>query len=87
MPPDSGQGVSCASEDAVAIGLLLKYYGVTRGLDVRETLKRTAEAYERVRMKRVWNIQDIAKRSGDSKKRKTWLQEKIRDTFIWVFSM
>jgi 2-polyprenyl-6-methoxyphenol hydroxylase-like FAD-dependent oxidoreductase len=87
MPPDSGQGVSCAAEDAVAIGLLLKHHGVTRSLDVRETLKRTAAAYEAIRMKRVWHILDIAKRSGETKKKKKWWQERIRDSFIWFFSM
>jgi 2-polyprenyl-6-methoxyphenol hydroxylase-like FAD-dependent oxidoreductase len=87
MPPDSGQGVSCAVEDAVAIGLLLKHYRIARGLDVHETLKQTATAYEAIRMKRVWHILDIAKRSGDTKKEKRWWQEKIRDYSIWFFSM
>jgi 2-polyprenyl-6-methoxyphenol hydroxylase-like FAD-dependent oxidoreductase len=85
MPPDSGQGVSCAAEDAIAIGLLLKHYGVTRSLDMRETLQRTAKAYEEIRMRRVWHILDIAERSRDSKKKKTWWQERIRDAFIWAF--
>ena len=87
MPPDSGQGVSCAAEDAVAIGLLLKHYCVARNLDVRGALKRTAEAYEKIRMERVGHILDIAKRSGDSKKKKTWWEERIRDAFIWIFSV
>jgi len=86
MPPDSGQGVSCAAGDAVAVGLFLKHYGVTRNLDVRGALRRTAEAYEQVRMKRVWHILDIAKRSGESKKKKAWWQEWIRDAFIWIFT-
>jgi 2-polyprenyl-6-methoxyphenol hydroxylase-like FAD-dependent oxidoreductase len=85
MPPDSGQGASCAAEDGIAIGLLLKHYGVTLGLNVRETLEQTATAYEEVRMRRVWHILDIAKMSGDSKKKKTWWQERIRDAFIWIF--
>ena len=86
MPPDSGQGASCAAEDAVAIGLLLKHYAVTRGLDVHTTLKRTAEAYDKIRLKRVGYILDFAKWSGDSKKQKSWWQEGIRDAFIWLIS-
>ncbi|KAF9465699.1 hypothetical protein BDZ94DRAFT_1234333 [Collybia nuda] len=84
MPPDSGQGVSCAAEDAVAIGLLLKHYCLDRELSLPESLRRTASAYEGVRMKRVWHILDIAKRSGDSKKKQSKFQERIRDSILWL---
>lgn len=40
MPPDSGQGVSCAAEDAVAIGLLLKHYHISRELGLSETSRK-----------------------------------------------
>ncbi|KAG6906800.1 hypothetical protein DXG01_012048 [Tephrocybe rancida] len=85
MPPDSGQGASCAVEDAVAIGLLLKQFHSTEALDVPQVLKCTVEAYEGLRMKRVWHILDMAKRNGDNKKKQSWLQQLVRDCFLWIF--
>ncbi|KAF7330239.1 FAD-binding protein [Mycena venus] len=85
MPPHSGQGVSCAVEDAVAIALLLKHYRVSHRFEVNESLRRTSEAYEAVRMKRVGKILDVAKHGGASKKEQSWWQEKIRDWFFWLF--
>ncbi|KAG6829164.1 hypothetical protein H0H92_005508 [Tricholoma furcatifolium] len=86
MPPDSGQGASCAVEDAVALGALLKKYHATGDPAISDTLKRTAAAYEDLRMKRVWKILDIAKRSGGGKKKKqSWLQQWIRDCFLGLF--
>ncbi|KAF5371004.1 hypothetical protein D9615_009995 [Tricholomella constricta] len=84
MPPDSGQGVSCAAEDGATIGLLLRHYHVTRGLDLSTALKCTASAYEDIRLKRVWRILDVAKRSGDSKKKQSWFQQWIRDLFFGI---
>lgn len=84
MPPDSGQGVSCAAEDAATIGLLLKYFHLKCELGLADSLRKTAAAYEGVRMKRVWHILDVAKRSGNSKKKQSRLQEWIRDTVLWL---
>ena len=83
MPPDSGQGVSCAAEDAVALGLLLKHYHLLQDLPLSETLAKTAKAFEAVRMKRVWKILDIAKKRGDQKKKKSPWEEWIRDWIMW----
>ena len=66
--PDSGQGVSFAAEDAGAIRLWLKHYHLSQGLLHSETLTKMTKAFECVRMKRVWEILDIAKRMGDQKK-------------------
>ncbi|KAJ7841393.1 hypothetical protein B0H14DRAFT_2783220 [Mycena olivaceomarginata] len=85
MPPHAGQGVACAVEDAVAVALLLKHYRVSHRFGVEESLRRTAEAYEAVRMKRVGKILDVAKHGGQSKKMQSWWQEKIRDWFLWLF--
>jgi 2-polyprenyl-6-methoxyphenol hydroxylase-like FAD-dependent oxidoreductase len=85
MPPDSGQGVSCAAEDAVALSLLLKHFLVTHEFAASEGLTRTAKAFEEVRMGRVGKILDIAKRNGDNKKKIGWFMEKIRDWFMWFF--
>lgn len=84
MPPDSGQGVSCAAEDAVALGLLLKHHLISKQLGVEAALAATARDYEAVRMKRVWKILDVAKRNGDSKKKQAPWQQWIRDRFFWV---
>jgi hypothetical protein len=90
MPPDSGQGVSCAVEDSLSLGLLLKHYltfGPTSAeepLSVAEVLKKTKGAYEDVRMPRVKLVLDHAKRVGERKKKQTWLQEKVRDWMIWT---
>ncbi|KAJ6608665.1 hypothetical protein B0H10DRAFT_1815324 [Mycena sp. CBHHK59/15] len=84
MPPHAGQGVACAVEDAVAIALLLKHYCVSHRFGVEDALARTATAYEAVRVKRVGRILDVAKHGGETKKRKSWWQEKIRDWALWV---
>ncbi|KAJ6577479.1 hypothetical protein B0H19DRAFT_1207920 [Mycena capillaripes] len=78
-------GVACAVEDAVAVALLLKHYRVSHRFDVEDSLRRTAKAYEAVRMKRVGKILDVAKHGGASKKTQNWWQEKIRDWFLWLF--
>ncbi|KAF8146514.1 hypothetical protein K438DRAFT_1910669 [Mycena galopus ATCC 62051] len=84
MPPHAGQGVACAVEDALAIALLLKHYRVSARFSVEESLRRTAEAYEAVRIKRVGKILDLAKYGGQSKKKQSWWQEKVRDFFVWL---
>ncbi|KAJ7760708.1 hypothetical protein DFH07DRAFT_816483 [Mycena maculata] len=85
MPPHAGQGVSCAVEDAVAIALLLKHYRISHRFGTDDSLRRTAKAYEAVRMNRVGKILDIAARMGETKKMQTWWREKIRDWALWLF--
>ncbi|KAF7375248.1 FAD-binding protein [Mycena sanguinolenta] len=84
LPPHAGQGVACAVEDAVAIALLLKHYRVSHRFGTEESLRRTAAAYETVRMKRVGRILDLAKYGGQTKKKQSWWQEKVRDFFMWL---
>lgn len=79
MPPDAGQGVSCAAEDALALGLLLKHH-----LSDTDVLEKAARAYESVRMARVRQILEVGKRRGGNKRRKTWFQEYIRDWMMWI---
>jgi 2-polyprenyl-6-methoxyphenol hydroxylase-like FAD-dependent oxidoreductase len=85
MPPHAGQGVACAVEDAVAIALLLKHYRVSHRFGVEDSMRRTAKAYEAVRMKRVGRILDVAKHGGATKKTQSWWQEKVRDWALWIF--
>ena len=76
MPPDVGQGVSCAAEDAVVYALLLKHYLAS---SPDQALVLTAKAYEDIRKPHIHRILDLAKKSGDTKKEKGWLGEIIRD--------
>ncbi|KIM34711.1 hypothetical protein M413DRAFT_450097 [Hebeloma cylindrosporum] len=76
MPPDVGQGVSCAAEDAVVYALLLKHYLAS---SPDQALVLTAKAYEDIRKPHIHHILDVAKRNGDAKKEKGWLGEVIRD--------
>ncbi|KAJ7116506.1 hypothetical protein C8R44DRAFT_627586 [Mycena epipterygia] len=84
MPPHAGQGVACAVEDAVAIALLLKHYRVSHRFDMEDSLRRTAKAYEAVRMKRVGKILDVAESRGARKRNLSWFQEKVRDWVLWI---
>jgi 2-polyprenyl-6-methoxyphenol hydroxylase-like FAD-dependent oxidoreductase len=90
MPPDAGQGVSCAAEDAVAIGLLLRHYLApsesNKDVDLSVVLKETAKAYEELRMKRLAHILDAARYAGNAKRKLSKRDEFIRDTFMSIFS-
>jgi hypothetical protein len=87
MPPDSGQGASCALEDAVVYSLLLSHFlsiADTSSSELGSPLERAAKAYEELRKPRVHQILDIAKRNGNAKKNLSWFAEMIRDLFIWI---
>ena len=87
MPPDSGQGASCALEDAIVYSLLLSHFlsiADSSSSDSGSPLERTAKAYEELRKPRVHQILDIAKRNGNAKKNLGWFAEMIRDLFIWI---
>lgn len=89
MPPDSGQGASCALEDAVVYSLLLTHFlsiaGTSSSSDSTGTpLERAAKAYEELRKTRVHQILDMAKRNGDAKKEMGWFGQMIRDFMISI---
>ena len=88
MPPDSGQGASCALEDAVVYSLLLSHFLSTADTPSSDLLgsplERTAKAYEELRKPRVHQILDIAKRNGNAKKNMGWFGEIIRDLFMSI---
>ena len=72
MPPDAGQGVSCAAEDALVYSLLLTKLLSRESKSATEisdsVLRDSAIAYNDIRKPRVSKILDVAKRRGDSKK-------------------
>ncbi|KAK7025966.1 hypothetical protein VNI00_015795 [Paramarasmius palmivorus] len=84
MPPDSGQGVSCAAEDALTISLLLK--GYLGQYSEMEAIRQAGIAYEALRIPRVKQILAFAKRNGNQKREISWLGEKIRDWALWIVS-
>jgi 2-polyprenyl-6-methoxyphenol hydroxylase-like FAD-dependent oxidoreductase len=85
MPPDAGQGVSCAVEDVVAFSRLLGHYWNGQGdSELASVLKLTAKGYESVRMARVNRILDEGERKALGKKNKKWWQEWLRDWILWV---
>ena len=92
MPPDSGQGVSCAVEDAMTIGLLLKAIFApsssnkqpnTEGTD-EEKLKRFCQLYTKVRKPRCEYIVAEARKRGNMKRELSWWEEIMRNAFIFI---
>ena len=77
MPPDVGQGVSCAAEDSIVYALFLKHYLSTNEGQV--PFEQAANAYEQVRKPYIHRLLDMAKRNGDMKKEMGWFGEKVRD--------
>ena len=87
MPPDSGQGASCALEDGAVYSLLLSHFlsiANTSSAELGTPLERTAKAYEELRKPRVHQILDIAKRNGNAKRNFGWFAEMIRDFLMWI---
>jgi 2-polyprenyl-6-methoxyphenol hydroxylase-like FAD-dependent oxidoreductase len=90
VPPESGQGVSCAVEDGLALALFLKHYlgqrptSTTKEVDQAEALKQTAAAYEAVRMGRIAMILNIGKFQSGTLIAKTWWQRWIWDWMMWI---
>lgn len=87
MPPDVGQGVSCAAEDSVAYALLLKHFisqSGDAGSDIPSVLKKTAEAYEIVRKPRIHAILDQAKYNASLKKEMGSFAAWMRDSAMWI---
>ena len=87
IPPDSGQGASCALEDGVVYSLLLSHFlsvADTSSSDLGGPLERTAKAYEEIRKPRVHQILDLGKWLGNAKRNQGWFTEMIRDLFMWI---
>ena len=86
MPPDSGQGASCALEDAIVYSLLLSHFlSISDASNLSSTpLEQAAKAYEELRKPRVHQILDIAKRNGNAKRNLGWFAEMIRDLLFWI---
>lgn len=91
VPPESGQGVSCAVEDGLTLALFLKHYLDQRPTSTTSTdggqaeaLKQTTAAYEEVRMSRIAMVLNIGKFQSGTLLAKTWWQEWIRDRMLWI---
>lgn len=94
IPPDSGQGVSCAVEDALTLALLLRHYSTSKSskqnsnaneFNVARVIQSTAKAYETIRLPRVGAILDVGKRRASNKRELGFLGEKLRDLASWAF--
>ncbi len=88
VPPESGQGVSCAVEDGLALALFLKHYlgrlPTSTDGGQAEALKQTAAAYQEVRMNRIAMVLNIGKFQSSSFLATTRWQEWIRDWMLWM---
>jgi hypothetical protein len=86
MPPDSGQGVSCAVEDAMTLGLLCEaiFSGeTTKQISDQDRLKRLCDLYTKMRKPRCEYIVAEARKRGDMKRELGWLEETIRNVIIY----
>ena len=86
MPPETGQGVSCAAEDAIAIGLLLGHY-TDKEHDTSEAFRKTARAYEALRLKHISSLLHAARHAVKSKRSLSWWQEWVRDTVMGLYCL
>ncbi|KAF8621289.1 hypothetical protein AX15_007888 [Amanita polypyramis BW_CC] len=91
MPPDAGQGVPCAVEDAVVYSLLLskllaREAKSTTGIP-ENVLQNAALAYDSIRKPRMGKILDMAKNRGDSKKEMSAFNRWLRDLVIRLMCM
>ena len=86
MPPDVGQGVSCAAEDSVVYASLLKHYlSLSQSLESQtKVFQATAKAYEIIRQPRIHRILDQAKYNASAKKEMNFFTERVRDFAMWI---
>lgn len=93
MPPDSGQGVSCAVEDAMTIGLLCEAIFAPsstsdgqKGIQStdQEKLKRLCDLYSKVRKPRCEYIVSEARKRGNMKRDLKWWEEMVRNVVIYA---
>ena len=86
MPPDVGQGVSCAAEDSVVYASLLNHYLSLSQSQESQTkvFEATAKAYETIRQPRIHRILNQAKYNASAKKEMNFFTERVRDFAMWV---
>jgi hypothetical protein len=93
MPPDSGQGVSCAVEDAMTIGLLSEAIFALESSPKdpnahneteHEQLERLCDLYTKVRKPRCEHVVAEARKRGDMKRELKWWEETLRNLFIFA---
>jgi hypothetical protein len=87
MPPDSGQGVSCAVEDAMTIGLLCEsiFTGNTdKELTEEDKLKRLCDLYTKLRKPRCEYIVAEARKRGNMKRELSVVEQTIRNVVMWA---
>ncbi|KDQ63003.1 hypothetical protein JAAARDRAFT_188631 [Jaapia argillacea MUCL 33604] len=96
MPPNSGQGVSSAAEDAATLALLISHYVSSPPAAVDSTtsssiraqdlmaLKHVLPAYTGLRKPHVDKILTLARKLGNSKRVLTPRQCWFRDWFMWA---
>lgn len=85
VPPDSGQGVSAAVEDALALALLLKHFLKTASSKDVDAIRKTSVAYNELRVPRILSILRFSKQGKDKKKDIGFFGEKMRDLMLWIF--
>jgi len=92
MPPDSGQGVSCAVEDAMTLGLLCEaIFSASSTSDDKkrsntsdqDKLKQLCDFYTKVRKPRCEYIVTEARKRGNMKRELKWWEEALRNVFIF----
>jgi hypothetical protein len=87
MPPDSGQGVSCAVEDAMTIGLLCEAIFVVKGGEEatdQDKLKKLCDLYTKLRKPRCEYIVAEARKRGDMKRELNVVEQTIRNVVMWA---
>ncbi|KZT27595.1 FAD/NAD(P)-binding domain-containing protein [Neolentinus lepideus HHB14362 ss-1] len=85
-PPESGQGVSFAVEDAAAFSLLLAHHLSLSAVSEKEAAKRAAGDYSTLRKSRVESIITAAmKRVANKTEMGPW-KRWIRDWIIWLLA-
>jgi len=87
MPPDSGQGVSCAVEDAMTIALLCEdIFTAKTGKELsdQERFKKLCDLYTKLRKPRCEYIVEEARKRGDMKRELGIVQQTIRNVVMWA---
>jgi hypothetical protein len=84
VPPDSGQGVASAVEDALCLALLLKHYvqdypSSESKAGQLELIHKVAQAYEEIRIGRIASILRLGKGAANNKRKQGVIEEKIRE--------
>jgi hypothetical protein len=94
MSADSAQGVSCAVEDAMTLGLLFKALlsssfasagtNEGNGTSYEHALKHLCDLYGKIRKPRCDYIVEQAKRRGNMKRELSWWEETIRNSVLYA---